>query len=62
MLAAARSLEAGNNFPEFKKKSRRVSLADSFFSAPINRIRLRGNASQLTHVPGAQRALGALFL
>ncbi|MCL1845567.1 MAG: hypothetical protein FWF77_06670, partial [Defluviitaleaceae bacterium] len=26
------SLEAGSNFPAHKKKSRRVSLADSFFA------------------------------
>ncbi|MCL1845500.1 MAG: hypothetical protein FWF77_06325 [Defluviitaleaceae bacterium] len=30
--AATHSLEAGSNFPVHKKKSRRVSLADSFFA------------------------------
>ncbi|MCL1844602.1 MAG: hypothetical protein FWF77_01725 [Defluviitaleaceae bacterium] len=33
MLAAAHSLEAGSNFLAHKKTSRRVTLADSFFSA-----------------------------
>ncbi|MCL1845166.1 MAG: hypothetical protein FWF77_04615 [Defluviitaleaceae bacterium] len=57
---SAHFLEAGSNFLTHEKKSRRVSLADSFFMGRENRSRLRGNASPPTHAPGAHRALGAL--
>ncbi|MCL1845842.1 MAG: hypothetical protein FWF77_08055 [Defluviitaleaceae bacterium] len=36
VLAATHSLEAGSGFRSMKKTSRRVTLADSFFSTRIN--------------------------
>jgi len=51
--AAAHSLEAGGNFPTYKKKSRRVSLADSFFAARQARSGHRGHVSEATHAPEA---------
>jgi len=55
---SAHSLEAGNNFPKYKKKPRPRAV---FYVKQENCFRLRGNASPPACIPGAHCALGALL-